>query len=32
MSGMNRSGDGGTLLEVENLAKHYPVRSGLILA
>ncbi len=32
MSGMNRSGDGGTLLEVDNLAKHYPVRSGLILA
>ena len=32
MSGMNRSADGGALLEVENLAKHYPVRSGIILA
>jgi oligopeptide transport system ATP-binding protein len=32
MSGVNRSGDGGALLEVENLAKHYPVRSGIIRA
>jgi oligopeptide transport system ATP-binding protein len=32
MSQMNRSADGGALLEVENLAKHYPVRSGIILA
>jgi oligopeptide transport system ATP-binding protein len=32
MSGVNRSGDGGTLLEVENLAKHYPVRRGVIRA
>jgi oligopeptide transport system ATP-binding protein len=32
MSGVNRSGDGGTLLEVENLAKHYPIRQGVIRA
>ena len=32
LSSVNRSGDGGALLEVADLAKHYPVRSGVIRA